>query len=55
MSYASVDATEFLPQPRPMMMRMAASQASAPPSPVEDFTPSKITLTVHVNVLFHLK
>lgn len=55
MSYASVDATEFLPQPRPMMMRMAASQAGAPPSPMEDFTPSKITLTAHVNILFHLK
>jgi uncharacterized protein YggE len=56
MSYASVDASDFSPQPRPMLMRMDKSAASgAMASPVEDFAPSKITLTAHVNVLFQLK
>jgi uncharacterized protein YggE len=54
MSYASVDANEFVPQPRPMMMR-AQNMAKAAPSPMEDFAPAKITVTAHVNVLFQLK
>ena len=57
MSYASVDASDYSSAPRPMLMRMedklAASATMA--SPVEDFAPSKITLTAHVNVLFQLK
>ena len=56
MSYASVDASDYSPQPRPMLMRMDKSAAGATmASPVEDFAPSKITLTAHVNVLFQLK
>lgn len=53
MSYASVDANEFIPQPRPMMR--AQNMAKAAPSPMEDFAPAKITITAHVNVLFQLK
>jgi uncharacterized protein YggE len=53
MSYASVDANEFVPQPRPMMR--AQNMAKAAPSPIEDFAPTKITVTAHVNVLFQLK
>jgi uncharacterized protein YggE len=56
MSYASVDANDFVPQPRPMM-RMAAKSASsgAEVSPMQDFSPAKITVTAHVNVYFMLK
>lgn len=56
MTYASVDASEFIPQPRPMMMRMEAkANGLAGASPVEDFSPAKVTVTAHVNVLFQLK
>lgn len=58
MSYASVDANEFMPQPRPMMVRMqakAAGNSMGDATPVQDFAPAKITLTAHVNVLFKLK
>lgn len=54
MTYASVEANEFIPHPRPLMMSMAREKAAAP-SPIEDFTPSTITVTAHVNVLFQLK
>lgn len=54
MSYASVEANEFVPHPRPLMMRMAGEKTAAP-SPIEDFTPAAITVTAHVNVLFQLK
>ncbi len=56
MSYASVDASEYIPQPRPMMMRaqMSADKLAAP-SPVQDFAPAKVAVTAHVNVLFQLK
>jgi hypothetical protein len=53
LSYASVDANEFIPQPRPMMMMKA--QNAAQPSPMQDFAPSKITVSAHVNALFQLK
>jgi hypothetical protein len=55
MSYASVDASEFTPQPRPMMMKAHAAGNVSAASPVEDFAPAKITMTAHVNVLFELK
>ncbi len=55
MSYASVDANEFIPQPRPMMMKAHAASEVAAPSPVEDFAPAKITMSARVNVLFTLK
>jgi uncharacterized protein YggE len=54
LSYASVDTSGFAPQPRPMMMR-ANKMESAAPSPLEDFAPTKITITAHVNALFQLK
>lgn len=53
-SYASVDANEFIPQPRPMMMKAHAVGEMAA-SPVQDFAPAKISATAHVNVLFELK
>ncbi len=55
MSYASVDVNEIMLQPRPMMKAQAMNRAAAEPSPMQDFTPSKITITAHVNVLFQLK
>lgn len=53
MSYASVDANNFVPQPRSMLMKARAAEASA--SPIQDFTPTKITITAQVDVLFKLK
>jgi uncharacterized protein YggE len=58
MSYASVDANEFVPQPRPMMMRAegkAVANSAEGPSPIQDFAPTEITVTAHVNALFQLK
>ena len=55
MSYASVDASEFIPQPRPIMVRAKTEALAAAPSPIQDFAPSKITMTAQVNVLFQLK
>jgi len=54
MSYASADVNQFAPQPRPMMMRAQKMDAAAP-SPLQDFAPTMITMTAHVNVLFQLK
>lgn len=54
MTYASVEANEFVPRPRPLMMSAAREKATEP-SPIEDFTPGTITVTAHVNVLFQLK
>jgi len=55
MSYASVDASNFIPQPRPLMMKSLAASELAATSPVQDFAPAKIIITAHVNVLFVLK
>ncbi len=56
MSYASVDVNEIMFQPRPMMMKaQVLNRAAEEPSPVQDFTPSQVTITAHVNVLFQLK
>ncbi len=55
MTYASVDANDFVPQPRPMMRTEARANAGAAASPVEEFAPAKVTMTAHVNVLFQLK
>jgi uncharacterized protein YggE len=55
MSYASVDANEFVPQPRPLMMKAQFARGPETPSPVQDFAPEKVTVTAHVNVLFQLK
>jgi uncharacterized protein YggE len=54
MNYASVDASEFVPQPRPMMMKAQRANAEGAASPLQDFTPAKVTITAHVNVLFEL-
>jgi hypothetical protein len=53
MIYASVDANDFVPQPRPMMRMEAKANAGA--SPIEEFTPAMVTMTAHVNALFQLK
>jgi hypothetical protein len=55
MSFASVDANDFIPQPRPMMMKAQRMTADNSPTPIQDFTPATVTLTAHVNVLFDLK
>jgi uncharacterized protein YggE len=55
MSYASVDVSEFVPQPRPIMRMEAKATSLAAPSPVEEFAPAAISVTAHVNVLFTLK
>jgi uncharacterized protein len=56
MTYASAEANEFIPRPRPMMMNaQVAREKVAEASPIEDFTPATITVTAHVNVLFQLK
>jgi hypothetical protein len=52
MSYASVDAAEFVPQPRPMMMAKMATENA---SPIQDFAPAAVIVTAHVNALFTLK
>ena len=53
MSYAALDSSEISPPPpRPLMMAKARATA---PSPIDEFTPDKITVTAHVNVLFRLK
>jgi uncharacterized protein len=54
MSYASVDANDFVPQPRTIMMKAQRMEAGAP-SPLQDFAPTMITITARVNVLFQLK
>ncbi len=55
MSYASVDANDFNPQPRPVMRMAAKASALAEESPVAEFAPAKVTMTAHVNVLFQIK
>lgn len=55
MTYASVDASEFAPQPHPVMRMEAKANALPGASPVEEFGPAKIAITAHVNVLFQLK
>jgi uncharacterized protein len=55
LDYGSVDVTE---QVRVMPMRnlaMMAPGAAPPPPPTEQFTPQKIQIQAHVNVLFRLK
>jgi uncharacterized protein YggE len=55
MSYATVDANDFVPQPRPVMRMEAKANALASVSPIEDFAPAKVEITAHVNLLFQLK
>lgn len=55
MTYASIDASDFVPQPRPMMRMAAKANALAASSPIEEFAPAKVTMTAHVNILFQLK
>lgn len=55
LSYASVDTFDAAPHPVPRMMRAMAGAANAAPAPTEEFTPQTVTVTAHVNALFHLK
>jgi len=55
MSYASVDASEFIPQPRPVIMKAQLLTGHTEPAPIQGFTPAKIIITAHVNVLFQLE
>ena len=55
LSYASVDTFENIrPAPVPRAMAMARAEPEAPP-PTQEFTPQNVTVTAHVNALFHLK
>lgn len=54
LSYASVDTSENMGGPIPMMRTMAMKTMNAP-APVEEFTPQNVTINTHVNALFVLK
>ena len=57
LAYAAVDTFEQQP-PMPMVAMRSAGVAGnyeAKAAPSEGFTPSKITITAHVNALFNLK
>jgi uncharacterized protein len=53
--YASVDTFDAVQHPIPRMMKAMTATASAAPAPTEEFTPQTVTVTAHVNALFHLK
>ena len=55
LSYASVDIFEPPRIVRPVARAMAAVGTAAAPPPTEEFTPQNVTVTAHVNALFHLK
>lgn len=54
LSYASVDTSENIPIPRPMMTMKAMSAEAAPP-PTAEFGAQKITVSAHVNALFRMQ
>jgi uncharacterized protein YggE len=56
LSYAAVDVSEGPAYPVvPMMRTVAMAKAGGAPSPTEEFSPQKVTLTAHVSALFQLK
>jgi uncharacterized protein len=54
LSYAAVDVSEGPAYPVVPMMRTMAKAGGAP-SPTEEFSPQKVTITAHVSALFQLK
>ena len=54
LSYASVDTSENIRVIAPMPRR-AMAMAAQGPTPTEEFSPQKVTVTAHVNAMFALK
>ncbi len=54
LSYASVDTSENIRVIAPMPRR-AMAMAAQGPTPTEEFSPQKVTVTAHVNAMFVLK
>ena len=54
LSYASVDTSENV-HPVPRVQAMAQIATANAPAPTEEFSPQKVTVTAHVNVVFSLK
>src|SRR5713226_4381807 len=54
LSYASVDTSENIRVIAPMARR-AMAMAAQGPTPTEEFSPQKVTVTAHVNAMFVLK
>jgi hypothetical protein len=52
--YLGIDTFEP-PRPMPMVMKMSAAEASAPPQPTAEFSAQKITVNAHVNAIFARK
>ncbi len=56
LSYASVDISENIRVIAPMLRRaMPMAMAAQGPTPTEEFSPQKVTVTAHVNAMFVLK
>jgi uncharacterized protein len=56
LSYASVDTSENIRVIAPMLRRaMPMAMAAQGPTPTEEFSPQKVTVTAHVNAMFVLK
>jgi uncharacterized protein len=56
LSYASVDISENIRVIAPMLRRaMPMAMAAQGPTPTEEFSPQKVTVTAHVNAVFVLK
>jgi uncharacterized protein len=56
LSYASVDTSENIRGIVPMLRRaMPMAMAAQGPTPTEEFSPQKVTVTAHVNAMFVLK
>ena len=53
--YSSVDTSEAMPMPRPMMAMSKVQTMSAAETVTEQFSAQKITITAHVNALFGMK
>lgn len=54
--YATVDVSQQMITPVPMMMRAAvAGNTAAAPAPTAEFTPQNVTINAHVNAMFALK
>jgi len=55
LSYASVDTSENIRVIAPMQRGRAMAMAAQGPTPTEEFSPQKATVTAHVNAMFVLK
>lgn len=53
--YASVDVSQQVIVPVPMVQRAAMAGVAAPQAPTSEFTPQNVTMNAHVNAMFALK